>query len=130
MIVVDASVLVSALIDDSAVGKAAHTALGRDDHWAGPEHVITETAAAIRGSWLAGKLTQARVAAALEFLSHAEITRIHTAALLPRAWELRDNLTTYDACYVAAAEHLDVPLLTPDRRLSNAPGIRCALIVP
>lgn len=40
----------------------------------------------------------------------------------PRAWELRHNLTAYDAVYVALAEYLDAPLLTRDRRLANAPG--------
>jgi predicted nucleic acid-binding protein len=47
--------------------------------------------------------------------------------LLPRAWELRDNLTPYDAAYVALAEALESVLLTADRRLTQAPGITCQL---
>jgi len=46
-------------------------------------------------------------------------------ALLPRCWELRDNLTTYDAAYVALAEALEAPLLTGDRRLAQAAGPTC-----
>ena len=47
--------------------------------------------------------------------------------LLRRCWELRHNLTSYDACYVALAEALDVPLLTADERLAGAPGLRCTV---
>ena len=44
-----------------------------------------------------------------------------------RVWDLRDNLTAYDACYAALAEATDAPLLTADRGLANAPGIRCTI---
>jgi len=50
--------------------------------------------------------------------------------LLDRVWELRANLTTYDAAYVAAAEALGVALLTGDQRLAAAPGRRCAITTP
>ena len=49
--------------------------------------------------------------------------------LLSRVWELRDNLTAYDACYVALAEALRAPLLTADARLAAAAGIRCTVTV-
>lgn len=52
-----------------------------------------------------------------------------TAPLLRRIWALRDNLSAYDACYVALAEGLDVALLTADGRLAGAPGIGCAVEV-
>ena len=51
--------------------------------------------------------------------------RHHARTAAARCWELRDNVTTYDAAYVALAEALRVPLLTADARLANAPGIRC-----
>ena len=54
---------------------------------------------------------------------------VPSAPLLPRVWELRHNLTVYDACYVALAEAIDQPLLTADRRLANAPGLRCEIEV-
>lgn len=54
------------------------------------------------------------------------VQRIDTIGLLPRVWELRDNLTAYDATYVAVAEALDADLVTADQRLTRAPGIRCS----
>jgi predicted nucleic acid-binding protein len=53
------------------------------------------------------------------------ITRVPVGPLLQRAFELRANVTAYDACYVALAEALDCPLVTTDRRLANASAITC-----
>lgn len=122
--------LADALMDDGRRGAAAFAALQRDDEWAGPEHILVETAAAVRGRWLGGKVGEERAAAALGFLRRAEITRVDTSVLLARAWEMRANLTVYDAIYVAAAEALGVALLTADERLSGAPGRRCAVVTP
>jgi predicted nucleic acid-binding protein len=55
--------------------------------------------------------------------------RFPTGPLLLRAYELRENLTTYDACYVALAEGIDCRLLTADGRLARAPGVRCDIEV-
>lgn len=55
------------------------------------------------------------------------LTRYPHTALLRRIWELRDNITAYDAAYVALAETLDAPLITLDAKLSQAPGIRAAV---
>ncbi len=52
-----------------------------------------------------------------------------TAPLLLRSWQLRDNLTAYDACYIALAETLGCNFLTADNRLSRAPGTRCPIEV-
>jgi predicted nucleic acid-binding protein len=57
------------------------------------------------------------------------ITRHGTFARLNRVWELRDNLTAYDAAYVALAEAIDCPLVTADARISRAPGLRCVVTV-
>lgn len=57
------------------------------------------------------------------------ITVLPTVALLRRVWELRHNLTAYDGCYVALAEAVECPLLTADRRVANAPGLRCGVEV-
>ena len=54
-------------------------------------------------------------------------TRYPHAALLPRIWDLRENLTAYDASYVALAETLDAPLVTADARLARAPGHRATV---
>jgi predicted nucleic acid-binding protein len=53
----------------------------------------------------------------------------HTGSLADAAWELRDNVTFYDALYVALAAALDVPLLTADARLARAPGLPCQVEV-
>jgi predicted nucleic acid-binding protein len=59
------------------------------------------------------------------------MTRYPVFSLLDRVWELRDDLSAYDASYVALAELLDCDLLTADARLSRAPGIRCSItLVP
>jgi predicted nucleic acid-binding protein len=58
-------------------------------------------------------------------LEQVPLTRCPHVPLLHRCWELRHNLTTYDAAYVALAELLDAALLTADRRLARASGIRC-----
>ena len=57
------------------------------------------------------------------------LQRIPHRQLLTRCWELRENLTTYDAAYVALAELLDVVLVTGDKRLSRSPGLRCRVQV-
>jgi predicted nucleic acid-binding protein len=57
------------------------------------------------------------------------IERVGVTAHLDRVWELRDNVTAHDAAYVVVAESLGCPLLTADRRLANAPGVRCTITV-
>ncbi|MGI8900400.1 MAG: type II toxin-antitoxin system VapC family toxin [Nocardioides sp.] len=57
------------------------------------------------------------------------MTRYAVFTLLDRVWQLRDNLSAYDASYVALAESLDCTLLTADARLSRAPGLRCPITV-
>ena len=71
----------------------------------------------------------ARVEAALEDLRDVPIQRVEHTSLLPRCWELRENLSVYDAAYVALAEALGVTLLTGDRRLAKAPGVLCPIEV-
>lgn len=62
--------------------------------------------------------------------SATALSSLTTAPLLDRMWELRANLSGYDAAYVAAAEHLGVCLVTTDRRLAAVPGPRCPISVP
>ena len=68
---------------------------------------------------------------ALDTFRRLGMTRYPVFSLLDRVWELRDNLSAYDASYVALAELLDCSLLTADARLSRAPGVRCPItLVP
>ena len=76
---------------------------------------------------LNGDLSAERARLAMNRLSAMRVTRYPHTALLPRIWELRDNVTAYDAAYVALAETLEAPLITRDERLSKAPGIRATV---
>lgn len=76
-----------------------------------------------------GALTKRQGDNAVRDLSDLPIVIYPTAPLLTRAWELRANVTSYDACYIALAEALDCVFVTADARLANAPGIRCTVDV-
>lgn len=128
MLVVDASVLVTALADDDVEGDAARSRL-RGEQLAAPELIDLEVMSVLRRKVAAGALDLRRADLALDDLLDLPIERASHAPLLRRCWELRHNLTTYDAAYVALAEELDVELLTADGRLAAAPGIRCAVSV-
>lgn len=89
-----------------------------------PHLVDVEVAQVLRRYAHAGEADAARCAAALDDLAGLPLTRYPHGVLMPRVWELRDNLSAYDAVYVALAEALDAPLITRDQRLANAPGHR------
>lgn len=125
MIVLDASVLANAIADDAEDGQRARGELREADGIAAPDLVDVETVSVLRKRWLAGTLSAQRFAAAVGDLDALAMERYPVRALLRRAYELRANLTPYDAVYVALAETLDCPLVTADRRLTNAPGPRC-----
>ena len=128
MIVVDAGVLVTALADDDRDGDAARARL-RGEVLAAPELVDLGVTSVLRRFVLAGGLPAGRAEHALRDLAELPVRRAPHRGLLPRCWELRANLTVYDAAYVGLAELLEVTLLTADLRLSRAPGLRCALEV-
>lgn len=124
MIVVDASVIVTALADDGEDGDRVRGRL-RDQRLTAPHLIDLEVASAWRRLAAAGHLDDRRVQLALEDLRALRLERVPHRPLVWRCWELRDNLTIYDAAYVALAESLDVTLVTADARLSAAPRIRC-----
>lgn len=128
MIVVDASVVVAALADDGADGRAARQRLV-SDRLAAPQLIDVEVLAAWRRLASAGKLGEQRAELARADLRALPIERVPHGPLLERMWELRANLTTYDAAYVALAETLRAPLVTVDTKLAGAPGPRCAIEV-
>ena len=123
MIVVAASVIANAVADDGPDGDAARAAL-RGDELAAPDLVDVEVLAVLRKRWLSGDLGEARVATAVDDLLDLPIDRQPMTSLIQRAHELRSNVTPYDAVYVALAEALNCVLLTADRRLASAPGMR------
>ena len=72
-----------------------------------------------------GDITARRFSAAIDDLEDLSLTRFPVLPLMRRAYELRANVTAYDAAYVALAEQLDCTLVTADARLASAPGVRC-----
>lgn len=129
MIVVDASVLANAIADDLEDGERARREVRSAGELAAPDLVDVEAVAVLRRRWLAGSLTARRFKAAIDDLELLELDRCPTLPLMRRAYELRQNLTAYDASYIALAELLDCELLTGDQRLATAPGPRCPIRV-
>jgi predicted nucleic acid-binding protein len=128
VIVVDASVVVTALSDDGESGDQARRRL-RGESVAAPEILDLEVVSVLRRLSAMGRVPVRRAELALRDLADSPIRRSPHRPLLGRCWELRDNLTAYDAAYVALAELLGCGLLTGDRRLSRAPGLRCPVEV-
>lgn len=129
MIVVDASVIANVVGDDEAAGQLARTRFAAASAISAPDLVDVETVAVLRRRWLAGDLSDERFRGAVDDLVALPITRIPVGPLMMRAFELRANISAYDACYVALAEALDCPLITADRRLANAPMTNCTFEV-
>ncbi|AUG77243.1 PIN domain-containing protein [Kitasatospora sp. MMS16-BH015] len=127
MIVVDASALVLSLADHGARGDAARAALAADQDWAAPEHLLIEVMQSLRGRYLAKENTAEEVATIAATLPNLVFHKVALGPLLPRVWELKDNLTPDDAAYVAVAESLGAPLITADLRLARASGPRCEI---
>lgn len=125
MIVVDASVLANAIADDGTDGDVARDAIRARGGLSAPDLVDVETVAVLRKRWLAGTLPARRFGLAVRDLEELAIDRYPTLRLMWRAYELRDNVTAYDAAYVALAEALDCPLVTADGRLARASGVGC-----
>ena len=127
MIVVDASILANALGDDEEDGDAARSELRAAGDLAAPDLVDVETVAVLRKRWLARAISDERFDAAVTDLQRWDFERVPTLRLVRRAYELRANVTAYDAMYVALAEALGCELLTADQRLAGATGPRCSI---
>jgi len=128
VLVVDASVLATALCDDGVDGDTARGRL-RGQDLAAPELIDLEVVSVLRRQLSVGKLDRRRARLALDDLLELPIKRAPHRFLLGRCWELRDNLSVYDAAYVALAEALDAALVTADARLAKAPGLKCVVEV-
>ena len=129
MIVVDASVVVTAISIAGADGERSRDRLiqGADLH--APDLVDLEVLSVLRRRTRSRDIDEADAGVALEALSELRLTRYPHLPLLPRVWNLRTNLSPYDAAYVALAEELGCPLVTGDRRIARAPGVDCAVEV-
>ena len=127
MTVIDAGVLVAALVDEGPQGEAARAAL--EQPCSAPEIVDLEVGAVLRRLVLTGRVTARRAGAAVHDLHDLPVERASHRPLLERCWALRGSVSFYDAAYVALAELLGVPLVTTDARLASAPGPRCAFVL-
>lgn len=128
MIVVDASIIVTGLADDGPDGDRVRARL-RGERLAAPHVIDLEVASAWRRLVAAGDLDERRAQLAFDDLDSLRLERARHAPLLARCWELRHNVTMYDAAYIALAELMATSLLTGDARLASAPGTRCDIEV-
>jgi predicted nucleic acid-binding protein len=130
VIVLDASAVVAVLVrPGSGAERIRRKVEGPGESLHVPHVMDLEVLHALRRQTLLGTLSQERGAEALEDLKNIVFVRYPHASLVDRIWDLKNNLTTYDAAYVALAEALDAPLITMDARLARAPGIRAAVEV-
>jgi predicted nucleic acid-binding protein len=121
--VVDAGVVVEALVGTGKVAAEARRSLGQAA--AAPELLDVEVGSVLRRMTLTGQLAPRRARIALDDLADFPLERAPHLPLLARCWELRDAVSFYDASYVALAEALGCTLLTTDRPLTHAQGVRC-----
>ncbi|HKT15463.1 MAG TPA: type II toxin-antitoxin system VapC family toxin [Allosphingosinicella sp.] len=127
MIVVDASVLIEVLVRPKERPQIAERILHPDEQVHVPHLVDVEVAQVMRRFVRSGDITARLGKAILSDLAVFPLHRHGHDYLLPRVWELRENLTAYDAVYVALAELLEVVLLTRDRKLAGASGLRAKI---
>lgn len=128
-VVVDASVLVAALVDSGKEGKWAESAV-TEGYPASPELVLAEASNILRRLEQSGEISRLEANIAHGDLLRLDLELFPFAPFADRVWALRHNLTSYDAWYVALAEALDCPLVTLDRKLAQSSGSRCKIIVP
>lgn len=128
-VVIDSSVLVAVLLDGGKDGTWATRTIGGSPLRA-PALVDFETANVIRRHETAGDISADQAAQAHLDLQELTIERWPYDLLANRSWQLRHNLSIYDASYVALAELVDTALVTLDERLSRAPGLRCNVLTP
>lgn len=127
MIVVDASALLEVLLRTAAAGTVEQRLFAPGQTLHAPHLLDVEIAHVIRRYAANGDIDGERGRLALSDLADLSLRRYPHDMLLPRIWELRSNLTAYDAAYVALAEALDAPLFTRDRRLASAAGHRAKI---
>ncbi len=124
MIVVDASAAVLGLLDDGDARRRLAT-----DRLAAPHLVDAEVLHTVGRQVRRGVIEAADASRAVRSWQRLGVQRFPVVGMLDRVWELRHNVTAYDATYVALAEELDCPLLTADARLANASGPRCTFTI-
>lgn len=129
MIVTDASAVIEFLLGTPA-GERIGEVLGKAGLIQAPALLDVEITQVLRRLVRSRHVSADHGRALVEILQAAPIDRRPMDPVLPRIWQLRDNLTAYDAAYVALAEAMDCPLLTLDERIEGAPGLQVEVIAP
>ena len=129
MIVLDASAAIEILLQTPAGSPVTEELLLSEEAFHAPHLFEVEVAQVLRRLCSLGEITDRRATQALADLADLPVERYAHDLLLPRAWELRHNLTLYDAVYVTLAELLPATLLTRDTRIEKAPGHRARVRV-
>ncbi|MES1242014.1 MAG: type II toxin-antitoxin system VapC family toxin [Acidobacteriota bacterium] len=127
--VVDASLLVAATSDTGAEGRWAEGVV-RSGSLVAPPLALVEATNILRRFEFEGRLGRMEAGAAARDLLLFDLELVPFSPFAERVWELRANVTSYDAWYVAVAEQCDLPLATLDRRLARATGPRCRFLLP
>ena len=129
MIVLDASAVVDWLLQTPTGQRIEERIYARNDTLHTVHLLDVEFAQVLRRLVREGALTRKRAEEAIEDLTAVRVTRYAPILLIPRIWQLRQNLSAYDAAYVALAEVLHAPLITRDQRIAAAPGHAAAIEV-
>lgn len=129
MLVVDASCLYE-VITEGPCAEDVRAALLTSDELAAPALIDVEVISLIRRDALSGVLAPSRADIAVAELNDWCGERFPLHTMNDRVWQLRSNVRSWDAYYVALAEYLQAPLVTLDRRLERARGPRCSFVVP
>ncbi len=127
MIVIDASAMLEVLLVTPAAVRILDRVFSPAESLHAPELLDLEVTQVLRRYCAAGDLSPERASQALADLADLAVTRYPHPPFVPRIWELRHNVTAYDAAYVALAEALAAPLLTRDVRLAKAPGHKATI---
>lgn len=129
MIVIDSSVLIAALVEQTDDAAWSRT-IAADPELRGPELLLAEAMNGVRRSELNRDVSTVQAEFARNTLVQMVFSLYPFNPFAERIWDLRHNLTSYDAWYVALAETLDCPLVTLDRRMSRAGGVQCEVLIP
>lgn len=128
-IVVDPSAIAPALTDEGPLGSACREIM-RSKRLIAPQGVDLEVVSALRSMLFEGVIEGHVAEEAVDDLARLRMLRMPTLPLHQRIWNLRHNVSAYDAAFVALAEVLRVPLLTLDVKLTQAHGPTCEFITP
>lgn len=127
MIVVDASVLATALVYTGERGRRARMILARDPEWAAPEHWKADVWSVLRGLTLEGEISAALGERAVGRLPRLGVDPVSLDHLLPRMWQIQASVSGCDAAYLALAEARDLTLVTANPRLAEAATSYCRI---